>query len=361
MSSRLLLTTFFACLCLVIPFAAGQEKQKLVTASSGTPSSVEVRFTDGGIMRMTIADPFLELVTAHGKLKILAADIRRLELATRITEANQKLIDQSIADLGSPQFRSREKASAELLALREKAYPAVLRASKNTDAEVAKRAKEVLAKIRAKVPANRLRFREKDVIYTKDSTITGRLELSALSANTQQFGPVQLKLADVSGMHFLAAGSEIEVTLDGRYAVNNEVWLDTGVDVTEQVNLTIIASGEIDMYATNGYVGQYVGTPKGKKAWPGNTGLPYEPGTLIGRIGENGKVFVVKDQFDEYAPASGRLYLRAAGNPYNVRTTGQYTIKIQGGVPAFGAPAKSDVEPSEERPKEVKPLDHGGS
>src|SRR5262249_55940296 len=152
------------------------------------------------------------------------------------------------------------------------------------------------------------------------------------SATTQQFGSVTLKIADVESMYFLFRGSETELTLDGRYALNNDVWLDTGVDVTERVHLVIMASGEIDMYATQRYVGQYVGSPKGKKAWPGNNGLPHEPGTLLGKIGENGKLFVVKDQFDDFAPATGRLFLRAAGNPYNVTTTGTYTINIQGGV-----------------------------
>jgi hypothetical protein len=328
-----------------------QEKKASADAPPTVP--IEVRFSDGGMMRMTVADEFLDLTTSHGKLKIAVANIRRLELATRISDETKKRIAEAVGELGNPQFRIREKATADLVALREKAYPAVLTVANSSDAEVSKRAKDILEKIRAKVPAGRLRFRDKDVVYTSDSTITGRIELDKISANTQQFGVVQLKLADVASMHFLIAGAETEVTLDGRYAINNEVWLDTGLDVTEQVNLTIIATGEIDMYATDGYVGQYVGTPKGKKAWPGSTGLPIEPGTLIGRIGDSGKTFVVKDQFDEYAPATGRLYLRAAGNPYNVRTTGEYKIRITGGVPSPGSsqPAPSPQDPATPGPK----------
>jgi hypothetical protein len=146
----------------------------------------------------------------------------------------------------------------------------------------------------------------------------------------------------------------VELKLDGRYALQNEVWLDTGLDVTEHGRLTISATGEIDMYATSGYVGQYVGTPKGKKAWPGSTGLPIEPGTLIGRIGENGKSFVVKDEFDDSAPGTGRLFLRVAGNPYNVQTSGHYTIKIHGGIP--GVVTTVQPEPSSP-PPEPKPVE----
>jgi hypothetical protein len=285
---------------------------------------------------MALLEEHVDLVTAHGRLRIAIADIRRLELATRIPDSTLRQIEQAIDNLGSAEYRLREKAGAELVALREQAYPAVLHASQSKDAEVRKRAKEIVDKIREKVPAARLRIRTKDIVYTSDSTISGRIEVSSFNGTTKQFGDVKLLLSDASSICFLAGGAEIEVKLDGRHALNNEVWLDTGVDVSENIRLTITASGEIDMYATGGYIGQYVGTPKGKKAWPGNTGLPHEPGTLIGRVGQGGSVFVVRDQYEASAPASGRLYLRAAGNPYNVTTTGQYTIKIQGGTPAPG-------------------------
>jgi hypothetical protein len=324
-----------------------QDGAKKVPPGVMPPGVVEVRFTDGGNLRMTIAEEFLELATAHGKLKIAVADIRRLELATRISESTRQLIERSIDNLGSPQFKLREKATADLLALREKAYSDVLKVAQSSQPEVAKRAKDVLEKIRAKVPPQRLRTRDKDLVFTADSTISGRLELASLNATTTQFGQVKLNLTDLAVIYFLASGAETELKLDGKYALNDEAWLDTQLDVNENTRLSIMASGEIDMYATGGYTGQYVGTPKGKKQWPGSNGLMYEPGTLIARVGETGKVFVVKDQYEDYAPATGRLYLRAAGNPYNVTTTGHYTIQITGGVPggaAIAAP-KSDPVP----------------
>src|SRR5262245_12225471 len=261
MRSHLLLLVSLSCLLLAAS-AAGQDGSKKVLSTSSA-GAVEVRFADGGTMRMNIGEEFLELVTPHGKLKIAVTDIRRLDLATRIAETTLQKIDQAVADLGSPQFSVREKASAELLAQAEKAYPSVLRATKSPDLETAKRAKDLVAQIKAKVPAQRLRIREKDVVYTSDSTISGRLELGFFTAKTQQFGSVQLKLMDVASMYFLGTGAEVELKLGGRYALNDEVWLDTQIEVTENGSITITASGEIDMYATGGYTGQYVGTPKG--------------------------------------------------------------------------------------------------
>src|SRR5262245_2726075 len=80
--------------------AAGQDSAKKASPDTTPPGSVEVRFTDGGHLRMTISTEYLDFVTAHGKLKIAVADIRRLDLATRISEADQRLIEKSIADLG---------------------------------------------------------------------------------------------------------------------------------------------------------------------------------------------------------------------------------------------------------------------
>lgn len=321
---------------------AGLAQDSKKPVASLPRGSVEVRFNDGGNMRMIISEDTLELTTAHGKLKIAVGEIRRLELATRIPEPIQKQIDQAVAELGNPQYKIREKATNDLISLREKAYPAVLRVSQTTNAEISKRAKDILEAIRARVPAHKLKVRDKDVVYTSDSMISGRLELPVLNASTLQFGSVQLQLSDAASIYFLAGSTELEVKLDGRYALSTEVWLDTQIDVSEGTRINISATGEIDMYATGGYLGQYVGTPKGKKMWPGSTGLPMEPGTLIARVGETGKVFVVKDQFEDSAPASGRLYLRAAGNPYSVQTQGSYTIKVQGGVPALGWSSKSE-------------------
>ena len=341
-------------LCVLSPLtlavALGQVDAKKVSPDDAVGANVEVRFTDGGALRMAIAEEHLEFATPHGKLKIAVADLRRLDLATRLTAAQRKLLAQSLENLGNPQFEVREKAGADLLSLKEKAYPSLLEVSRSPDIEIATRGKDLLGKLQGKVPPQRLRFREKDVVFTSDSTISGKLEPTSLTATSPQFGPVQLNLADIASIIFLNAGQETELKMDGRYALATEVWLDTGLDVTEHVRLTITATGEIDMYPTSGYAGQYVGTPKGKKKWAGSISGMYEPGTLIGRIGEGGTTFLVKDQYEDSAPASGRLFLRAAGNTYNVETSGHYTIKIAGGVPGVPAPPKDEEPPGEKDP-----------
>jgi hypothetical protein len=65
------------------------------------------------------------------------------------------------------------------------------------DAEVRRRAKELLDKIRDSVSEEDLAVRPKDVIHTDDSKIAGHIEGLSLKAHTAQFGEVRLKLSDV--------------------------------------------------------------------------------------------------------------------------------------------------------------------
>jgi hypothetical protein len=59
------------------------------------------------------------------------------------------------------------------------------------------RAKAVAAAIRRKVPAELLKPREQDVVYTEDSKIAGKLTAASLRVDTAQFGEQRLRVADI--------------------------------------------------------------------------------------------------------------------------------------------------------------------
>jgi hypothetical protein len=186
--------------------AADDSPAKEAKSSGETP--LEVRFTDNSVLKLILREERVEFSTMYGKLYIPAADIRRIDFGLRVPEETARRIDSAIADLGNPQFRRREQASAILLGLREKAYPAVLKATKNGDMEIASRADELIKKFRDTVPAELLQTREFDVLHTDNSRISGRIEAATLRATTTQFGDVTLKLADVFTLS--AKGTEPE-------------------------------------------------------------------------------------------------------------------------------------------------------
>jgi hypothetical protein len=169
---------------------------------------VEVRFTDNSVLKLSLREEHVELTTPYGKLSIPVSEIRRIEFGLRIPDDVSRKIESAISELGNSQYRRRETATAILLGLREKAYPAVLNATKHSDMEIANRAEELVKKFKETVPAELLQVRDYDVVHTDLSRIAGRIEPSTLKAHTTQFGDVTLRLADVFVMS--AKGAELE-------------------------------------------------------------------------------------------------------------------------------------------------------
>ncbi len=195
-------------LAVALPLGAADPPAETKGPKKAPPSpgagAVEVRFTDDSVLKLTLREERLELKTAYGKLLMPMADVRRIEFATRIPDDLARRIRAAIHDLGSTEFRPREDAAAELLALREKAYPALLEAARSKDAEVARRANDLLEKIREAVPEEQLEIRQTDVVSTEDSKIAGRIEAVVWKGTTTQFGEVQMKLADLRSLRSLA-------------------------------------------------------------------------------------------------------------------------------------------------------------
>ena len=221
-AARWLCTCLWCCLLLVIsltaaksqqfanqPFMMPEQKAPAATAKLAIePGAVEVAFTDGSNLKMLLREEKIALATPYGKLLIAVADIQRIEFATRVSEEDAKRIRTAITDLGSAEFGKREAASAQLLKLREKGYPDIVRAAGSKDLEVTRRAKELVQQISASVSAEQLAVRPKDVVYTADSMIAGRIEAVSLKAHTSQFGDVQLRLADARSLRSQALEAE---------------------------------------------------------------------------------------------------------------------------------------------------------
>jgi hypothetical protein len=173
------------------------------------PGAVEVRFIDDSTMKLILAkDQRIDLITPYGKLVIPALDVRRIDFGLHITEDLARKIDAAIADLGHIEFRRRENAAEALLALREKAYPAVQQAANKSDPEVQRRAEDLLTKLREVVPAELLSLPVHDLVYTEHSKIAGQITTSTLKVSTFQFGEQQLKLIDVRSVRSLAIEPE---------------------------------------------------------------------------------------------------------------------------------------------------------
>ena len=172
--------------------------------SDGT--TVEVRFHDGSTLKLAVREEKIELQTAYGKLQIPVAEISRIEFGMRLPKETMEKIQTSIDALNSEQPKDRERAEADLLAQREKALPQLTLATKYPNKELAKRAKEVLEKLREKLPEDIGNVSSQDVVHTEDSKFTGHVLTAEIKVLTTQFGERQLKVADLHSMRSLTLG-----------------------------------------------------------------------------------------------------------------------------------------------------------
>jgi hypothetical protein len=168
---------------------------------STPPPAFEARFADGSLLKLTLREDRLTMLTATGKRTVTLADVQKIQFATRIPDELAKRIDAAVAQLGSAAFQEREQASKELLEIGVPAYGAVQAAARSPDVEVRRRAEALDAKLRELVPAELLDFRKQDVITTKASKVEGRIEGTALRVTTSMFGDQEAKLADLRDLY----------------------------------------------------------------------------------------------------------------------------------------------------------------
>jgi hypothetical protein len=316
-------------------------------------NAVEVRFADDSIVKMVLQHSAIEVATRYGKLTVPVGEIRRIDFGRRVPEDLAKRIDAAIARLGSPEFQQRDAASAELLGLRELAYPALQRAAHSADLEVARRARDALKTLAETVPAERLHVPRHDTIVTLDFTIVGQVEVPVLKARTPYFGDTSLNLAEVRSMRWLANDREIKLAVDAaRYGGQQEAWMDSGIEVRMGTGLQIMAAGTVDLRPLPGEAGTYLVSPDGQSQRPprGGGGFPDRggfpgggrgmgraaggtpsPGALVGRIGEHGRIFVVGSRYEGAVAEEGKLYLRIMPSSFGNDSSGSYDVRVTTG------------------------------
>lgn len=290
-------------------------------------NAVEARFADGSTVKMVLLQDHIEVMTRYGKLTVPTHEIRRIEFGLRLPETTARRIDEAVIRLGNADFKERSAASAELVSLKELAFPAVQRAVASSDLEVAQRAQEVLKQLKEKVSADKLQLKSHDVIRTTEFAVFGRIESGTLKARTAYFGDVDLRLAEMRSLRWLAPSGETEVSVDAaRHGLVKEEWFDTGIELGADVDLEINASGTVDLYPIGGEMGMYLTSPAGSMQW--SRGGPYPNGALLGRVGETGKVFVVGQKFDGTTTGEGKLYLRIVASPWQNVPSGSYSVRV---------------------------------
>jgi hypothetical protein len=156
----------------------------------------EVLMADGRRISLRLLTEAVEITTRYGKLKVPLADIRRIDVGLRYPEGVKARVEAAVARLGDADFAARQAAGAELLRLKELAYPALKQALKSTDLEIRRRATELVRTMEDTVPAELLQVGESDVVVTPLFPIVGRIEALVLEGHSPASGEVQVRVAE---------------------------------------------------------------------------------------------------------------------------------------------------------------------
>lgn len=317
-------TPFALALCLTLAASTWSLAQEQPVSSP--PSLAEVRFADGSVVRMTLLQEYVDVQTKYGKLTVPLCDVRRIEFGLHVPPEVHQQINQSIKRLASDVYKERDGASKELVQVGHFAYPMLQKASRSSDQEVVNRAVSVIKQISERVGPELLKMREEDVIHTAEFPIIGRITSDTIKAKSPHFGEVALKLSELRTMHLRQQGGKQEIALDAaKFGSSLEQWCDTGIitDATQRVCIT--SEGQVDLWPQG--PGQYMAAPKGYNT--AGKGGQFLAGALIGRIGENGKAFLIGERYEGSVTEEGKLYLQIVPSPWNNASVGEYRVRIQ--------------------------------
>ena len=307
-------------LFLCVGLVQGQSKKDLPA------NQAEVRFGDGSLVRMTILQEHVEVQTKYGKLKVPVKDIRRIEFGLHLPEGVGTQIQNAIQLMGSNIYKQREGAVRDLVDLGHLAYPAVQKAAGSGDLEVAQRAAGVLKQISLKVAPENLRLASEDTIQTVEFPIIGRIVSPTIKAYSVHFGELSLKLSDLRTMSLRGGQDDVEHIVDAaKHGSQLDQWLDTGITVAPNLKFSIRAEGQVDLWPQG--PGQYLAGPKGYTT-AGKGGV-FMAGTLVGRVGESGKSFIIGEQYEGTPVQEGKLYLHVVPSPWNNASSGTYRVRIR--------------------------------
>jgi hypothetical protein len=311
------------------------------------PVEVVAYFHDGTVVQKAMLEESIEITTPYGKLAVPVAEIRQIEFGHRLAGDTARKIEDAIKRLGSEQFPQREAAGKELIALGKEAYPALQQAARASDKAVVLRARAAIQKIEETIPEAELRLRTDDIIYTRECVLTGKIDVPALKARTKKFGEIKFNLADLKSVYSMAT-SEAEVAVEAAgFHASPDKWLDTGVVVEPGMGLVVTGSGKVDL--SPGEAGTYVSEPNGYAR--GNMNMGHLWGTLLGRIGEKGEIFVIGKRCETQVARAGKLYVfivpvpngtLAPSGSYRVKATAGYGVAVgqpTGRVSAYPVPA----------------------
>lgn len=302
-------------------------------------SDVEVRMRDGSVVRGEIRGAeTLALKTAYGVLAFPVQEIVSVRPAERIAAKDVQEIEAIAKALDHDDFAQRSEAQRKLESFGSAAVEPLKVARQNASAEGRNRIDAIIKKILSSAVSKPL---ADDLIRTGDCRALGTLQAEAL-ALSNKLGNLSIKFEDIESVRWLCKGQGKTLELAADAAVRG--WIDTGVETTPGEKIVVLCSGAINLF-NSGNVSGPAGTPN----WS-NCGAAFLVGSVIGRLGQDGKPFVIGGIKQWVPNTRERLYLKIYCTDDALQNqqpcTGQYKVRLGTGSWADEVLKQSPPEPS---------------
>ncbi|MBI4602025.1 MAG: hypothetical protein HY721_08695 [Planctomycetes bacterium] len=275
----------------------------------------------------------LTVETRYGVLRVPVSDLSLVRFARRTDDDERKAIEREIERLDSEDFDVREDAMEALRRAGASARPLLRRALKTGSDEAKNRAELLLAEIRDEPREagaeedglEPLARDDEDEVATHRFTVRGRVAEERFEVACR-YGDLILEAKDLTGVvfHFQAkARGAFEVPATSTVP---DSWHNTRLNLRSGQRITLTARGEVTVHNYNLTSG-----PEGTTRYSGSTFQSFPMLSLVGKIGRNGKPFLVGRELRAKASREGTLYLGVVPFRRGYAATGSYQVKVEPG------------------------------
>ncbi len=276
----------------------------------------------------------LTVDTRYGVLHVPTEELILVRFARRLADAERQRIETAIARLGAEDFAEREAAMEDLRKLGLVARKFLLEARKGADDEVRSRAANLLAELASTAPPppsteedglDPLLDDEDDEVVTQRFTVRGRVKEERFTVECR-YGGLELDATEIAGIAFHPEKRTLRALEVSASRTVPDSWLNTKLSVAKGQKIVLRARGQVTVPNYNLTSG-----PEGTTRYSGNTFQSFPMLSLVGKIGKNGKPFLVAKEYQGKASREGALYLGLVPFRRNYAASGSYQVKVETG------------------------------
>lgn len=302
------------------------------------PRFIRLHLKDGSVIAGELSSPHISVTTEFGPLKIPIDKIVSFRPGLNSYPDLAAKINKLFEELGSTEYRARERSYKELLAYGDKIQNLLEQYDSDSNLE----RKNRVSQIRKEMdelrddddefelgPADRPWNRD-DWITTTRFTIVGKIDIASFRVESK-YGPLSVKLSDVQHAERPLSGRvEVRKSIEVSGAnLVQRVWKSTGVRVTKGDEIMIRADGQITMTPW----GNKHSTPDGGTQFGWYVQNQIAGGALCAKIGEQGETIKVGGRAKFVAKRSGILKFGVAMVPnyaqQNYNFPGHYDVQVK--------------------------------